>query len=117
MITEAANDESAHPFAHGTGPEDFARLRAEGNMLTDGGINHQTFVQGWGLPAGNFDRAHYFRRLMVIDIPRPGAMYKPICSDNPDRYFWHTTRWPIFHPGNWTRCAHCVARATKRGLK
>lgn len=117
MTSEAANDSSAHPFAHGTGPEDFARLRAEGNMLSDGPVDHKTFIRGWGLPAGNWDRAHYFRRLNVIDIPRPGAIYKPICSDDPERLFWHTARWPIFFPANWTRCAHCARIAVKRGLK
>lgn len=117
MTREAANDTSAHPFAHGTGPEDIERLRGEGNLFSDGPVFHKTFERGWALPAGNWNRAHYFRRLQIIEIPAPGAVYKPICSDNPDKQFWHTQRWPLFRPGNWTRCSHCIRIATKRGFR
>lgn len=117
MTSEAANDSSAHPFAQGTGPEDFARLRAEGNMLSSEAVDHKTFERGWAHACGNFNRAHYYRRLQVIDIPVPGAIYKPICSDRPENYFWHTARWPLWGITNWTRCAHCSRIAAKRGLR
>lgn len=115
MNAEAANDPSAHPFAHGTSKEDFDRLRAEGNMLSDGPVDMKTFERGWAL--NNFNVAHYWRRLRFIDVPRPGAIYKPICSDDPARVFIHCERLPLMRPGNWTRCAHCSRIAEKRKLK
>jgi hypothetical protein len=117
MKHEAANDASAHPFAHGTSEEDFQRLRAEGNMFSSGPVDPKTFERGWAHAAGHWNRAHYFRRLQIIDVPAPGAIYKPICTDNPNMQFWHTARWPLFGTTNWTRCSHCIRIATKRGLK
>lgn len=116
-MREAANDQSAHPFAHGTGEEDFQRLRAEGNMLSSCPVDHKTFERGWAHACGNFNRSHYYRRLQIIEVPAPGAIYKPICSDQPEMQFWHTERWVLFGVTNWTRCAHCQRIADKRGLK
>lgn len=116
-MREAANDASADPFAQGFGEEHKAQLRLEGALMSDGAVDHHTFERGWASAAGNFNRAHYWRRLQIIDVPAPGAIYKPICSDRVESQFWHTARWPMFRPGNWTRCAHCTRIAEKRGLK
>ncbi len=116
MNPEAANDDSAHPFARPLTPEHIEQLRREGASFSDGPIDHRSFVRGWAV--SNHSRAHYFRRLHVIDIPSPGAIYKPICSDDPERQYWHSVRGiPLMHPGNWPRCAHCVRVVTKRGLR
>lgn len=115
--SEAANDPSTDVF-HGVKTADDFRKRVveEGGMCSDGPIDHRTFERGWAGNAGNFSHVHYWRRIHVFQVPMPGAIYKPICSDNPDRQFWHTKRWPMFYPGNWTRCAHCVRVLAKRGL-
>ncbi len=95
-----------------TTEEMLQRIRAVGGLAGDTAVGSD-FTEGWAIHCWvGSEKAHYYRVLRRHDIPPGSMMVKALCMDRQILCLRDSA--PLFGPGNFPRCQHCLKKAAKR---